>query len=110
MSERMVLLIDVDNVVGVDGVQNFSTGDYLNTADVKATLKDESTDNTIAGQSWPSTMSYVAASNGDYRLTLSRDLILTQLQLLTLEIVVDDGPGLYREMQIPLIADIDSGP
>lgn len=55
-----------DNLLELRGLANAATGNYENAATVTATVVD-STDTEVPGLSWPLTLAYVAASDGDYR-------------------------------------------
>ena len=61
------------NQLKLNGLQDSSTQAYINDAVVAVTVRD-ATDTEVAGQVWPLAMDYVAASNGNYTLTLTKDL------------------------------------
>ncbi len=64
-----------DNYLEVDALKNGATDAYQNSATVTATLKT-SAGAEVAGQSWPLTLDYVAASDGTYRGILDDALSL----------------------------------
>lgn len=86
-----VLLIANDQTLTVT-VQDEITGDYINDAAVTATVKDPA-DNAIAGQSWPLTLDYVAASNGVYRGNLEDTLVLKPNIKYWIIVDIDAGSG-----------------
>ena len=63
-------LIDNSVVVELSAVKNNVTDQYDNAADVNVTLKTLAGIG-VAGQAWPVTMNYVAASDGVYRATIN---------------------------------------
>jgi hypothetical protein len=92
--------IGEDNVVEWLRLRNNITEAYVNTATVRATLKD-STGEIIAG-AWAVVLSYVAGSNGDYRGTISAAATsgLTDGGTYYLEVTATgDGTG-FRRMQV----------
>ena len=97
--------IGSDNLFEVTGAQNVLTGDFLNSATVQVTVVDATTETEVNGETWPLTLSYVAASNGDYRGVLSDQLVLQEQQSLRYDVVVDAGAGLRREWRLFGIAE-----
>lgn len=102
MSEN-TLYIDNSNRLVLEGLQDEDSGAYLNAATVVATLYDEN-DVEVVGQTWPLNLSYVAASNGDYRGTLDYDLQLTEDALYYAHITATSG-SLQGSWRIALRAD-----
>ena len=98
-----VIYISSDNLIEVTGVLNVATNTYLNSATVTVRLVDAATSSDISGQSWPLTLTYVAASNGDYRGTLSDDLVISGSQNITAQVTVDGGAGLKRYWEVACI-------
>lgn len=68
--------INNDNRIVLEGVYNESSGSYENAATVTMILYD-ATGAQVSGQSWPASLSYVSASNGNYEGTLDNLLSLT---------------------------------
>ena len=100
----LTLYIDNDNVLTLVGLQNSVDSSYLNAATVDVTLVD-SDDTELAGESWPVTMSYVAASNGDYRATLADTITgLSDADAVTAKINADAGAGLKGHWEVSLTA------
>lgn len=60
-----VLFPGNDLTLRVNGVRDEVTSDYLNAATVTAVVKKTNGEE-VAGQTWPLTLDYVAASNGNY--------------------------------------------
>lgn len=84
-----------DNVVILSGLKDEVSGAFINIATVEVTLVDR--DGTpVTGQSWPTSMPYVAGSDGVYRGTLSDSLDLTKFESYTAQITADAGPGLQQ--------------
>ena len=87
------------NLIELKGLKNQATGSFENGAAVSVTLKDES-EVEIVGETWPLTMNYVSASNGDYRATLVEGLPLTHGQYVT-AFVTAVVSGLTGKWEIP---------
>lgn len=78
--------------------KNALTGVFINNATVTATIKDATGAN-VAGETWPKTLPYVAASNGVYRALLSGTIALVAGQSYTAVFVVTDpGTGATRTL------------
>jgi hypothetical protein len=92
-----ILYIKSDNLIEVQGLQNAISLAYLNGATVRVTLADAKTGTNIAGETWPLTLDYFAASNGDYRAVLVDTLVVTEGQRVLATITADAGAGLHRE-------------
>tara|TARA_R110000868_G_scaffold276699_1_gene536417 strand:- start:47 stop:358 length:312 start_codon:yes stop_codon:yes gene_type:complete len=71
----MTAFVANTNVLELRGLQLAITEAYLNNATVSVTVKDDCGDN-VSGQTWPATMNYVSASNGDYRAILLNTVAL----------------------------------
>jgi hypothetical protein len=99
-----ILFMQSDNLIEVSGVKNVATDAYLNSATVTVTLKDAGTDINLSGQSWPLTLSYVPESNGNYRGTITNDVLTTSGQRLKAAVSVDAGEGLSRYWEIPVVS------
>ncbi|MDX8513529.1 hypothetical protein [Mesorhizobium captivum] len=70
-----VVYVGNTNIIELTGLKSAVEGTYVNDADVTVTVKDAD-GNAVAGQTWPAAMTYVAASNGNYRGILEDDLAL----------------------------------
>lgn len=66
----LVIYDDNSNLLTIEGVKNEQSGAYINNAVVTVTLKDRDRKN-LAGTTWPVTLSYVTASNGNYSGTVA---------------------------------------
>lgn len=78
------------NVLLLSGLHSEVDGVYINNAAVSVTVKDK--DGTeLAGVTWPLTMDYVAASNGNYRVFLADDAELGAGVQYVAYIVADGG-------------------
>ncbi len=90
-----------DMIIELLGLQDGVTLAYLNAATVTVTLVDCDTGTEVVGQSWPLTMPYVAASNGDYRATLISTLTLVVGDLYIAKIsAVESGLNGYWELPL----------
>lgn len=86
----MVAFVGNTNLLEIRGLKSAVEGTFINNATVTVTVRD-SNGNTVSGQSWPTTMSYVAASSGDYRAVIEDDAALLARQTYTAEISVNAG-------------------
>lgn len=80
-------------------------GVFLNAATVTATLVDAATEVVITGQTYPLTLAYVAASDGEYLGTLSKDVVVTKGQRLTLQVTAISG-GVQAYWEIPVLVRV----
>lgn len=91
-----------DNYLELRNLRKGTDQSYLNAATVTATLKDLDGNNTT-GETWPLTMSYVAASNGRYRAKLPADIDTELLEDGEVHIdAVDSGSGLVAHWRVPI--------
>jgi len=104
MSE--IAYVSNDSLLKLDGLEDeaATTTTYINDATVTATLVDEDGAN-VSGQSWPVTLSYVAASNGNYRATLEDVLVLSHGSNYTAKITANGGAGLMGYWELPIAAE-----
>lgn len=84
------VLLGVDQVFSVDGIQNPLTLAYITDATVNLTLLDSNGDE-IAGQVWPLAMAYVADSNGKYQVALPATLVADDGERGTASIEITSG-------------------
>ena len=89
------LIVETDNLIELDGLQDQSTSAYINDATVTVTLLDSS-GSEVSGETWPLTMSYVAASDGKYRATLADTLVIKPNKRYQAKVVADGGSGKKR--------------
>lgn len=92
-----------DNILQLEGLQNYATGDYLTSATVTVTLVD-SDGVDVVGETWPLTMIYVSGTDATYRCTLSDSLSLTKWSRYRAQITADAGSGLRGYWEPDLIA------
>lgn len=72
--QNLTLFVGNTNVLELKGLMSSTTSTYQNSGmGVTATLYTL-TGSEVAGQTWPAGLSYVSASSGDYRATLSHSL------------------------------------
>jgi len=86
----MTAFVANTNLLTLVGLQDHITDLYINSATVIVTVKDQNGVN-VLGMTWPATMNYVAASNGNYRLALEADLAFVAKRNYTAYIEVDAG-------------------
>lgn len=80
-----VLLIGNDQTITLEGLSDEVTGDFLDAADVTATLKTK-TGTVIAG---PITLNYIIGSDGDYSGNLPNSVPLVNNRSYIVEIVAE---------------------
>lgn len=90
----LIVYIATDNVIKVSGLRDAISDVYQNSAAVSVTMYD-SADVEVAGETWPLSLTYVPASNGDYIATLVDTLVLSEGDY-TIEVVANAGAGLNR--------------
>lgn len=104
IDNQNVLLIGNDNSLELNGLRNAITDAFVNGATVAAVLKDmKGVD--LAGQTWPLTLPYVAASDGCYRAILEDSLTLKHDQNYKLQIAAQ-GDGLTATWEAIIKAEI----
>lgn len=96
------------NILDLLSLTNHITAAPINGATVTVTVKD-STGAEVSGQVWPATMSYVAASSGDYRAILSEDVAFVANKNYRAFVDADAGPGLVGHWEFPFQAKIRTG-
>lgn len=96
-----IALVGNDNILELDALKNEAAGTFLNSATVTVTVVDSSGTN-VAGQSWPTTLDYVADSDGKYRATLEDVAVFVHGSLYTAKITADGGSGLKGFWELPL--------
>lgn len=70
-----IVYVGNTNLIEVVGLKSAVEDGYVNDADVSVTVKDAAGTN-VSGQTWPATLTYVTASDGNYRGILEDDLAL----------------------------------
>lgn len=85
-----VLLLLNTSLIEVSGMRDSADKSFINNAVVSCRIKDRAgTD--LTGETWPVTLSYVAASDGVYRGVVAAALNLVVNQVYTLEITATSG-------------------
>lgn len=100
-----IAYLNNDNIIELEGLKNDATGAFINDATVTVTLKDEAGAE-VSGQTWPTTLLYVAASDGVYRATLQDVLSLTEKERYFAEVSANGGAGLQGEFVLPVQAEV----
>lgn len=97
--------VDFDFVIGshnrieITGLNNGATPPtYYNSAVVQVTVYDNA-GRPVSGQTWPLTLSYIPASNGNYAGNLDYDLAIGERSGYTLQAVIEATPGLFRTVR-----------
>lgn len=99
-----ILLIGNDHTLEVTGLQDeLSPLSYLNAATVTARIKNTN-DSDVTGETWPITLSYVAASNGNYRGNISDAIAFLNGAFYIVEITADAGSGLLAFWRKEVVA------
>jgi hypothetical protein len=70
----MTVFVANTNVLELLGLKNAIAGTFVNDATVSVTVKKAGV--AVTGQTWPTTMAYVAASDGNYRAIMKDTLEL----------------------------------
>jgi hypothetical protein len=87
--------MESDQLLTVTGLVDPTTSTFVNDATVEATMTDMDGVE-VVGQSWPLTLAYVAASDGDYQALLEDDRVLIEGQFYFCEMVADAGGDLIK--------------
>lgn len=103
-----ILLFKSSVLAEVLGVYDQVAAAYLNGASVTLTLRR--TDGVaVTGQTWPLALAYVAASNGDYRGTISAAVAVRRGETLVAEVNIDGGTDKVRYFELPVRVEV-AGP
>ncbi len=92
-----------DNLLELDALKDALTGSFLNAATVTVTVVDKDGTN-VVGQTWPTSMGYVAASDGKYRAVLEDVMTLTVGEMYFAQITADAGSGKKGYWVLPIAA------
>ena len=93
------LPIGNDVILKVSGLYDPITAQYFNGATVNVTVKDLS-GTSVAGQTWPLALQYIAASDGEYEGVLEDGLVLRDRAYYEIHVATDVGAdlvALWRE-------------
>ena len=97
-----VYFLTSDNTLQLTGLQDQLTSSFVNSATVTVTLTNKATGAQVAGQSWPTTMTYVTSSDGNYRGNLVDVLTVSEFDELEATIDADDGPSRKLTIFLPV--------
>jgi len=103
MAGIQVAYVSNDNLLTVDLLYDVVGAAYLNAATVTVTVVDKAGAE-VAGQSWPTTLAYVAASNGKYRAVLEDGLAFSSGEPYTAKISADGGADKVGYWEVPIKA------
>jgi hypothetical protein len=101
----LTLYVGNDMILEVEGLTDEASGEFVNDADVTATLYTL-TGAPVPGQVWPIAMPHLADSNGIYRATMADSLDLTPNQRYRARLIADGGPGRRSQWDIDVVAKI----
>lgn len=102
MSSTLLAYVDNDNQLRLDGLRD-ADDEYINDATVACTGVEDADGNAVTGDTFPKTLTYVAASDGNYRGTLQQTLALVDGESYVATITADGG-GLQGEWRVPFTA------
>lgn len=95
----MTVFVANTNVIDLTGLKNEITDAFINDAAVTVTIKTVAGVE-VAGETWPVSMGYVAASNGNYRGILSDEIELVAKSKYIAHIDADGGPDLVGHWEL----------
>lgn len=104
----MTAFIANTNILDLIGLKSEVENLFIDNATVTVTVKDQS-GSEVAGVVWPVTMDYVAASNGNYRATLSHLIAFQNKKNYRAFIEVDAGVGRIGHWEFPFKPEIRTG-
>ena len=102
MSTTLLAYVGNDNQLKLDGLRNADDA-YINNATVTCTGVEDEDGNAVSGDTFPKTLSYVSASDGDYRGTLQQTLAL-EAGVTYIAVITVDGGGLQATFRAPFVA------
>jgi hypothetical protein len=103
-----VVYVGNANVIELRGLKLVTDNTYVNDADVTVTVKD-SAGADATGQAWPTTMDYVAASNGVYRAIVENDVDLVADATYYAFIDADSGANQVGHWEFAFVPKIRRG-
>lgn len=92
------------NAIELHGLKNSIAGTFINDATVTVTLtiaSGKEPGDEVAGQTWPTVMSYIAGSDGDYRAIIEADVELVAKTNYIAVIDADGGANLDAHWEFP---------
>ena len=92
----MAWYINNDQLLKVEGLRDPVTSAYVNAAIIEATMYESDGVTPVSGQSWPLTLDYVSASNGNYQGLLEDGRVLTYGEIYWIEVRADAGSDLIK--------------
>jgi hypothetical protein len=108
MAEVVTAFVANTNILELLGLKSDVEDVFINDATVTARIRDKNGDD-VSGQSWPVAMAYVAASDGNYRGTLSDEIALVNKQKYKAIIDADAGPDRIGHWEFPFTAITRTG-
>ncbi len=102
MSATLLAYVGNDNQLRLDGLRN-ADDTYINDATVVCTGVEDEDGNAISGDTFPKTLTYVSASDGNYRGTLQQTLAL-EAGVTYIAVITVDGGGLQATFRAPFVA------
>ena len=99
--------VGTTTILTVTGLRNAQTNAYINDGTVECTLLDANGDE-VAGQTWPVTLTYVTASNGEYSAEIENDLVIESGDTGTAELdITGDGATLALVLPVEYVSSSD---
>ena len=106
MSVQLAIRLS-DNLVTLTGLQEATTSLYVNDATVTITVVDASGAE-LSGETWPHTLDYVAASNGNYQANLNENIAWAHETAYKGKVTALSS-GRQKYWEIPIVGWTDSG-
>lgn len=99
------IYLTTSNVLELQNLEDATGGSptYINDATVTATVTDKKSGDTVSGETFPVTLSYVSGTNSTYRKVLSSSMSLTKDKRYTATITATSG-SFTRTFTLDLIA------
>lgn len=103
MASRLLAYVSNDNLLQVIGLRDVDDA-YVNDATVVCTGVATADGTAVSGDSFPKTLSYVTASNGEYRATLEDTLALVAGVAYVATVTVTVGGAAKARFDVPFTA------
>lgn len=105
MARVKVLYYQTDMVLEVDGLKDAVADTFINSATVTADVVKKSDDSAVTGATGL-TLSYVAASNGTYRVTIPDTASFDRDERYLAKITIDGGAGLATYLEVDIQSQV----
>lgn len=98
----MAVYVSNTNLLELAGLKSFIEDAFVNDADVTVTLVDAAGEE-VAGQTWPTAMDYIVASDGNYRAILKDTLEMVAKAHYVAQIRADAGTDRVGYWEFPVV-------